>query len=130
MNQNIPLENMCGVLIARMPSKEKAAKSAKAMKNCPRLIASGVNSDVFIGVYIIPKDLTWWLKVPEEKPELLGAESVQSFFTESLMYPEKFELRLPETKSEIAPCGSNCLECPSKEEYQCPGCPATIHYPE
>jgi hypothetical protein len=111
-----------------MHSNEAALKFAEGMKNCPRLISSGVNSDQFIGVYILPRDMKWWLTIPEEKPELLGAKSVQSFFTEQLLYPSKFKLRLTGNKSEISPCGSNCSECPMREERNCSECPATIHY--
>jgi hypothetical protein len=121
---------MCGILVSNMPSEEAALKSAKAMKNCPRLVASGVNSNMFFGVYILPNDMKWWLTIPEEKPELLGAITVQAYYTEQLLYPVDFKLRLSDSKSEISPCGTNCTTCPMREEQNCHGCPATVHYSE
>ncbi|TFG13490.1 hypothetical protein EU537_06390 [Candidatus Thorarchaeota archaeon] len=122
------VENVCGILIVEKESEKEALKSSNAMKECPRLIAVGTNGNTYYCVFIVPKDKTWWLEIPEAKPEILGAKSVKMYITEELVYPEEYELRLPEKKSEVSPCGSHCSTCPMVKENDCPGCPATTHY--
>jgi hypothetical protein len=51
---------------------------------------------------------------------------VDVFILEEIAYPEKFVFRLPETKQESPPCGSNCADCPMREKYDCPICPAVV----
>jgi hypothetical protein len=41
-------------------------------------------------------------------------------------YPKEFELRLPQERLEVAPCGAVCKQCPQFD--RCSGCPATIYY--
>lgn len=121
-------DNILGVMVAKMPTPQKAHENAKAMKNCPRLLASGTNSNVFIGVFILPHDMEWWLKIPEEKPDLLGAETVRISIAEHVVYGGGFQLRSPDETAEVSPCGSNCANCPQMEEVGCKGCPATTYY--
>lgn len=123
-------ENICGIIISEASSTEEAKKMAEIMKNCPRLLTSGTTSKIFYAVYIVPEEKKWWLKYPEQNPEVIGAEKVWVHIVENLLYPEKFNLRLPKKKTSIAPCGANCQECPLRKEYDCDGCPATVHYRE
>lgn len=122
------VETVCGILIVEKETQEDAVNSSNAMKDCPRLIAVGTDQNRYYCVFIVPTDKTWWLEIPEAKPELLRAKTVKMYITEQLVYPEEYELRLPAEISEISPCGSNCSTCPMIEENDCPGCPATIHY--
>ena len=79
---------------------------------------------------IVPEEKKWWLKYPGQNPEVIGAEIVWVHIVENLLYPEKFNLRLPKKKTSIAPCGANCQEYSLREGYDCDGCPATVHYRE
>ena len=119
---------LIGILIAKMESEEEAAKNADKMKNCPRLLASGTNSSTYYGVFIIPSEKRWWLEYPVEHPEVLGAEKIKLHLIENLITPIDFELELPKVKERITPCGSDCMQCPMREEYNCDGCPATVYH--
>jgi len=120
--------SICGVIVSKMPSPKEAKKLSKNMKNCPRLVVSGTTSNVNCSVYIVPKDKLWWLKYPEKNPAIIGAEKVRVQVIQNLIYPLNFSPRLPKKKAKIAPCGADCPTCPLREQYDCSGCPATIHY--
>ena len=119
---------LIGILIAKMESEEKAAKNAGKMKNCPRLLASGTNSSTYYGVFIIPFEKRWWLEYPVEHPEVMGAEKIELLLVENTITPSEFKHVLPESKGRISPCGSDCGNCPMRQEYNCDGCPATLYY--
>jgi hypothetical protein len=127
-NDSSTAERILGVMVAKMPTAEKAVENAESMKNCPRLLACGIHSNVFLGVFIAPRNMEWWFALPEERPDLLGADKVSITIADQITYPEKFQLRLPDELGEISPCGTNCAKCPQMEEVGCKGCPATIHY--
>ena len=123
-------KNICGIIIGETQSAEEARKLAKTMKNCPYLVASGTTSNKIYSVFIVPDKKEWWLKYPETNPKATALEKAWVYIIENVSYPEKFNLKLPKKKTEISPCGANCQTCPLKEEYDCSGCPATIHYKE
>ncbi len=121
-------KNIAGLMTIELDSRESAERNAKIMKNCPRIAASGYSSNCAFNLFVIPEDKRWWIEYPVEHPEVMGAKSVKLSLIDHLTYPEKFELRIPDEKLEIAPCGSNCMDCPSRERFNCKGCPATIYY--
>lgn len=121
-------KEICGIIIGEACSVEEAGKLAETMKNCPYLVASGTTVNMIYSAYIVPKEKKWWLKYPETNPKATGVEKARVYMVENVSYPEKFDLKLPKKKTETAPCGANCQTCSLREEYDCNGCPATIHF--
>ncbi|NHI83574.1 MAG: hypothetical protein EAX81_04670 [Candidatus Thorarchaeota archaeon] len=115
-------------MIVEMPSVELAERNAQKMRNCPRLILSGFTSNFAYNLFIISERERWWAEYPAEHPEVLGAKSVHLEIVENLLHPDESRMSLPVERFEVAPCGSDCGSCPSREEFDCQGCPATIHY--
>jgi hypothetical protein len=119
---------ICGIVIGEASSAEEAKRLAETMENCPNLVASGTSSNKLYSVYIVPEEKKWWLKYPETDPKATGLEKARVYIVQNLLYPEKFTFRMPEKKTETAPCGANCQTCPLREEYDCSGCPATTNH--
>jgi len=119
---------ICGIVIGEASSVEEAKRLAETMKNCPNLVASGTSSNKLYSIYIVPEEKKWWLKYPETNPRATGLEKAQVYIVQNLLYPEKFTFRMPEKKTETAPCGANCQTCPLREEYDCSGCPAIVNH--
>ncbi|MBS3794102.1 MAG: hypothetical protein KGY80_04355 [Candidatus Thorarchaeota archaeon] len=109
-NDSSTNKSTLGVMVAKMPTAKKAARNAESMKNCPRLLASGVRSNLFLGVFIAPEDMKWWFTLPEEKPDLLGADEVSITLVDQIAYPAEFQPHLPDELSETSPCGTNCAK--------------------
>jgi len=122
------MTNICGIIIGEANSAKDAKKIARIMQNCPNLVASGTTSNKIYSVYIVPEKKEWWLRYPEINPKATGLEKAAVYIVKNVSYPEEFAFRLPHKKTEIAPCGANCKTCPLRKEYNCSGCPATIHY--
>jgi len=121
-------KNIFGIIVGEARSAEEAEKLAEMMKKCPYLVASGTTSNKTYSIYIVPEEKKWWLRYPETNPKSVGLESARVYIVENLTYPEKFDWKLPKKKTKTAPCGADCQTCPLREEYDCSGCPATIHY--
>ena len=121
-------QDLIGILFAKMESEEMAVQNSQKMKNCPRLLAAGTTSSTYFGIFILPIDKKWWLEYPVEHPEVLGAEEIQLHWIENIISPTDFEMNLPEEKGEITPCGSDCMQCPMREKYDCDCCPATVYH--
>ncbi|MFX0168601.1 MAG: hypothetical protein ACFE89_04495 [Candidatus Hodarchaeota archaeon] len=119
-------KNICGIFITEYANSEKANAVIASMKHCPHLVIAGTSGKKTTMTFIVPDTLRWWFEGPADNPELLGAEKVDVFITEDIAYPEDFEPRLPTTRLDAPPCGSNCAACPMREKFNCPGCPATI----
>ena len=117
---------ICGILCAEMDSSSKARENSNKMKECPRTIACGTDGVFSYTVFIVPEDKKWWLEYPQDHPDVLGAKDVKLNLIKSLIFPENFQLRIPEVKSPVAPCGSDCHGCPMRKEWNCDGCPAII----
>ena len=121
-------KNICGIIVGEALSAEEAVELAEKMKNCPYLVASGTTANMIYSVYIVPEEKKWWLKYPETNPKATGVEKAWVYIVENVLYPEKFNSKLPKKKTEIAQCGANCQTCPLLEEYDCSGCSATTNY--
>ena len=119
--------NICGIIVGETLSAEEAGELAEIMKNCPYLVASGTTANMIYSVYVVPEEKKWWLKYPDTNPKATGVEKAWVYIVENVPYPEKFDLKLPKEKTEIAPCGANCQTCPLLDEYDCSGCPATTN---
>ena len=117
-------KDILGIFVTEYDSPAKADGVVASMKNCPHLVVAGTSGNIVSMSFIVPESLRWWFEGPAENPELLGAKKVDVFIIDDITYPEKFVPRLPEKKLGSPPCGSNCLECPMREKYECPGCPA------
>ncbi|MCL0084374.1 hypothetical protein M1N82_02400 [Dehalococcoidia bacterium] len=122
-------KTVCGLLIGKAKSAEGAEKLARAFENCPYVAFIGAFDDQFVWACFIPEKHLWWMEAIRDKPEeTLGLKSATLLTTDEVKvtYPEEFKLRLPQEKLNVAPCGTDCKECPSFE--RCSGCPATIYY--
>jgi len=122
--------NICGIVIGEASSVEEAKRLAETIKNCPNLVASGTSANKFYSVYIVPEEKKWWLKYPETNPKATGLEKARVYIVQNLLYPEKSVFRMPEEKTDLAPCGADCKTCQLREEYNCSGCPATTNHQE
>ena len=122
-------KTVCGLLIGKAKSAEGAEKLARAFENCPYVAFIGAFDDQFVAAYFIPEKHLWWLESIRDKPEeaMRSLKSATLLVTDevNITYPE-FEIRLPQEKLEVAPCGVVCKECSVFE--RCSGCPATIYY--
>ncbi|MCL0093065.1 hypothetical protein M1N92_05385 [Dehalococcoidia bacterium] len=118
---------VCGLVIGEAASAEKAEKSAQDVKDCPYVAFVGAFEGQLVTVYFVPERHLWWLEWVRDEPEIAGLRNVTLQVTDvaKITYPE-FELRLPQEKLEVAPCGLVCQECSLFE--RCSGCPATIYY--
>lgn len=119
-------KDILGTFVTEYDSSKKAEGIVTAMKNCPHLVVAGTSGNIVSMSFIVPESLRWWFEGPVENPELLGAKKVDVFISEKIAFPEKFVPRLPEKKLTAPPCGSSCSECPMREKYECPGCPAVV----
>jgi len=122
------MTSICGIIIGETSSIEEAKRLAGIMRNCPNLVTSGTTSNKIYSVYIVPEEKEWWLRYPEANPKATGLEKASVYIVKNVLYPEEFAFRLPKNKTGTAPCGANCQTCPLREEYDCSGCPATVHY--
>lgn len=124
------MRNIFGIIIGETSSPEEAERHAEIMKNCPNLVALGTTSNTIYSVYVVPAEKEWWLIYPETNPKETGLEKASVYIIKNVSYPKKFAPRLSEKKTETTPCGANCKTCPLREQYNCNGCPSTIHYKE
>ncbi|TFG04040.1 hypothetical protein EU538_12930 [Candidatus Thorarchaeota archaeon] len=117
-----------GIMRARFPSTQRAQENAKSMKDCPRLVLSGTTRNTYYGIFAVRNDMRRLYAYLEDNPSVLGADVVEFTFVERVLdeiqIPAHSEIR----KEEIAPCGSDCSECSLRSEFDCRGCPATVHY--
>ncbi|UCE13523.1 MAG: hypothetical protein JSV04_15240 [Candidatus Heimdallarchaeota archaeon] len=119
---------ICGIIIGEHPSLEEAQRHAEKMKDCLYLAVSAVSQNRIYSIFIVPEEKKWWLKYPESDPAVTGLGQAQVFLVENVIYPETFDLKLPDQKTATAPCGENCEICQLRNEYNCKGCPATFYY--
>lgn len=120
-------KNICGIVIGEASSPEEANSRAENMKNCPNLVVLGTTANIIYSVYVVSSEKEWWLKYPETNPKEIGLEKATVHIVRNVLQP-KFTPRLPKKKTDTAPCGANCKNCPLRAEYGCSGCPATIHH--
>ena len=121
-------ESICGIIIGEHLSEKEALNHAKNMKNCPYLIALGTSEKMIYLIFIVPDEKRWWLKFPEIEPIKTGLRNARVFIAENIVLPEKFKLEKSKEKNKITPCGDNCDFCSLRKEFDCKGCPATLHY--
>jgi len=124
------MKNICGIIIGEVSSPEEAKKRAENMKKCPNLVALETTLNMIYFVYIVPSEKEWWLRYPETNPKETGLEKATVYIVKNIFYPEEFAPTLSEKKTDTAPCGANCETWPSRKQYNCNGCPSTIHYQE
>jgi len=124
------MRSILGVVIGETSSPEEAERHAEIMKNCPYLVALGTTSNTICSIFIVPAEREWWLRYPETNPKETGLEKASVHIIKNVSYPESLAPRLCKKKTEIAPCGANCKICPLREQYNCNGCPSTIHHQE
>lgn len=117
------------LLVGKSKSEQKAKQTATKYRDCPFVsLMATKGSQVFMTLFI-PEEHDWWVDYIEQNPELsLKLQDVQVTYFDDIQYPEPLTMRLPEEALEIAPCGSNCGNCPAYENESCPGCPATIFH--
>ena len=115
------------LLIGEGPSPEVAARVAEQYKDCPYVHFIAAFGMMLVGVFYFPPDRDWWIKLVAEEPTLtLGLRRAAVYQTDHPAHPAEYELRIPAQKGNIAPCGSNCIDC---ERFSaCAHCPATSYF--
>jgi len=98
------------------------------MKNCPNILVLGTTANIIYFVYVVPTEKEWWLKYPEANPKEIGLEKATAHIVKNVLQPRKLAPRLSEKITDTAPCGADCNTCPLRKQYNCSGCPSTIHY--
>ncbi|RDE12577.1 MAG: hypothetical protein C4K47_07510 [Candidatus Thorarchaeota archaeon] len=110
-----------------MPSPEEAERLAQAMSTCPYSIAVGTSGDQFYNILVVPRTKMWWLEYPRDKPDIIGAISVDIATIDNLVSAVRFRQKDARI-SRKAPCGADCEDCGLRVQFQCRGCPATTPY--
>ncbi|MFX1494742.1 MAG: hypothetical protein ACFFBZ_10710 [Promethearchaeota archaeon] len=118
---------ICALLVGEAETEKLAKKIASSYKNCPYVNLMTTSGKELYAIFFLPVRQKWWIEYIEKKPqETFKLRKAKITFLDSVYYPEKLNLRIPQTLKEISPCGSNCDECPSSHKCIC--CPATIFY--
>ena len=113
---------VCGILMAKMPSANDARNHAKAMQDCPRSLMTGFSGDNYYAVLVVPRNKSWWLQYPQEFPEIIGALDVTVVDVNNVFLQNRNESTQNNYGS--PPCGADCEKCPFRETHSCDGCPA------
>ena len=106
------------VVIREKESHEEAAREAEYFKNCPRLLAYGLNGNRVISVFMAPEEHEWWINFSDLFPD----SKSQTMMINEVYYPSKPR---EVVFSDKPPCGAECTDCPQKEKNGCKGCIAT-----
>lgn len=118
----------CGLIIGEAGSAEKAEELARAFRDCPYSAFVGAFEDKLVWALLVPEGhLRWFQSIQKQQAEALGLKKASVLITsgDKILHPKR-ELRLPQEKLRIAPCGALCERCELYES--CPGCPATLFY--
>ncbi|MHA2060223.1 MAG: hypothetical protein ACW976_05550 [Candidatus Ranarchaeia archaeon] len=108
---------------------DKAKKIASTYRKCPQVHYIAAQGSQVYMVFYIPIQQRWWMDYVNEEPGLaFGLESASVTVLHETNYLTKYTPRIPTKKTEVAPCGSICRNCPQIDK--CLGCPATIFYKE
>ena len=118
-----------GILLGET-EPENATRLTKTASMCPYCTSFSCSSGTILGLYVIPRNHSWWLQWVKEKPqETLGLQKVEIFFARTNMASSPWSRGEVQAILELAPCGANCLDC-TMYKGKCPGCPATRHFLE
>lgn len=98
------------------------------MRECPHVVSMytvrGDEERVFI-VFALPPERLWWVTMQSERPQVIGARSVELTFLDNA-WPS--QLYLPASVREGSPpCGAKCETCPQYKK-RCSGCPSSSMY--
>jgi hypothetical protein len=118
---------LCAVLLGTAGSEERAAQAARVMQGCPYVVQYTATGKLITGVFSLPAEKEWWIRGPEDKPELLGLERVRVFLTGEIQAESPWSRGDSLPKLEQTPCGSDCRECPFYGS-PCEGCPSSVFY--
>ncbi|MDD4208238.1 MAG: hypothetical protein WC194_10075 [Mesotoga sp.] len=100
----------------------------KSFENCPYVVSCSCSKEFLWVNFKLPVDHKWWLEGAEEDPvNTLGLESVEVFELSRISGESAFSEGKTEGLLSIAPCGSDCLQCPLYSS-RCGGCPETVYF--
>ena len=116
---------LCAVLVGQAASDIDAEGIAANTQGCPYVALYATSDRLVTGIFVLPRDKQWWIELPQERPELLGLESVQVFIADRLEASSPWSAGSVEPELPIAPCGAGCGQCPHYRT-RCDGCPATV----
>jgi hypothetical protein len=117
------------LLIGQAPSAEGAARLAEQYAVCPHVHFIAAFGTMLVGVWYLPEEKRWWLKLVAEHPQVtLGLLRAAVYHTDAAAYPETPVRSVERCEGPLAPCGSDCRACDhasgSDDEAPCSGCPA------
>ena len=114
--------HITGILIGEGPTSEEA----KSM-SCPYCVLYTCSDNIVVGVFSIPLERRWWLKLLEKRPNVAGLTKVEIFFTERVYTHSPWSLGQATAEMDKAPCGTDCETCQWYRK-KCDGCPVTKYY--
>ncbi len=120
--------HILGIMRAEFTSPDQAQNNAISMKDCPRIILSGTTDCIYYGVFALLDDMRGLFTYLEDNPNVLGANAVEFSFIDRPIQEIELPVCLESSTKELSPCGSDCSNCSLRAQFNCPGCPATIHY--
>jgi hypothetical protein len=118
---------ICATLLGNAASREKAREIACVSQNCPYVALYVAADRLVVGVFALPASKRWWIEYPQEHPEVLGLEKVVVHVTERIEASSPWTRGTVEPILAVAPCGTDCGQCPHYGA-RCQGCPATTYY--
>lgn len=114
----------------RVESMAHAVKLSDAFKKCPRVVLvqtmTGVYNLLIVAVGQSTRILEYFIETElRSRPEI---KNLDISIGDAPVYPEFFDIKIPEKKLEKPPCGIN--NCPDCYLYlkDCEGCPASVHW--
>jgi len=118
---------ICALLYGEAKTADDADRTAGRYGSCPYVYLMATRGRQLFATFFLPKEQRWWIEYVEKNPEeTFRLEKARVTLVDNVEYPKRLEARRTEKAQTIAPCGSNCGECPSFE--RCLGCPATVFH--
>ncbi len=118
---------MYAVLVGHAATPADASRWAASIQDCPYIALHTTSDRLVTAIYILPDSKEWWLKIPEQNPEIAGLERVRVFITDPIEGSSPWSQGIVKPELERAPCGAACSDCPFYGD-RCAGCPATIFF--
>jgi DNA-binding Lrp family transcriptional regulator len=121
-----------GYKMALATLKADNAEAVTGIENlviCPRvLLLTQAIGDNNYQALLYGENMETLVSVIESYKNSSNLEVVSWNRLKPLLVNEVFGVKVYLTKSEVAPCGKRCSDCPSYQNSECLGCPAVTEY--